>query len=139
MRGIFMKINAKTIEEFFDNSKEQKELLIKLDEIIQRVAPNLARKLYENFSITLLGYGAGMYKLTKDGKLPIISIAPQKNTVNVYFMAYKDGKSIVETYASKIGKVSCGLGTVRVKKIQDLNVVEFENMIKDTIVWNIKN
>lgn len=133
-----MKVIAKTIDEFFNNANDHKELLIQLDEIIRSAAPSLKRELYENYSITLLGYGSGLYKLTKKGKLPIISMAPQKNTVNVYFMAYKDGKSIVDTYASKLGKVSCGLGTVRIKKIEDLKIEEFKNMIKDTIIWNEK-
>lgn len=133
-----MRIHAKTIDEFFNNSGQHKELLIKLDEIIHNAAPSFERELYENSSITMIGYGAGLYKLSKSGKFPIISIAPQKHTANVYIMAYKDGKSIIETYASKLGKVNCGLSCVRIKRFEDLNLIEFENMIKDTVVWNNK-
>lgn len=133
-----MKVIAGSVEEFFNNS-EYKDLLMELDKTIQEAAPYLERDLYENFSITMIGYGAGLYKLTKKGKLPIISIAPQKNYVSVYFMAYNNKKSIVEEYADKLGKVNCGVGSVRIKDINDLNIIEFKKMIKDTILWNIRD
>ena len=131
-----MKVIASSIDEFFDNAGEYKELLMKIDEVISGVVPDLERALYSNYSITLLGYGAGLYKLTKKGKLPIISIAPQKGLVSVYLMAYKNRKSIVSEYEGRLGLVKYGLGTVGIKRFEDLNLVEFSKMIKETVEWN---
>lgn len=131
-----MRIFAKTIEEFFDNSKQHKILLKQLDEIIHTTVPNLDRKLVEGPTITVLGYGFGLFKLKNYENLPIISIAPQKHVVSVYVMSYKDQKSVVQEFENKLGKVSCGVGCVRIKKIEDLNIEEFKKMIISAVDWN---
>jgi hypothetical protein len=131
-----MKIKANNIDEFFNNSNEHKELLIILDNIIGETVPNLKRDLYISDSITLLGYGAGLFKDDKYKDYPIISIAPQKHVVSVYIMAYNDKISVVEAYKDKLGKVSCGLGCIRIKKLENLNIEEFKHMLKDSVLWN---
>lgn len=128
-----MKIKADSIDEFFVNADEYQDLIISLDQIIESTLP-YKKRLYKTSSITMLGYG--VINNEKYDNYPLISIAPQKNYVSVYVMAYKDKISLVETYKDKLGKVSSHVGCVNVKGLKDLNIDSFKSMLKDALLWN---
>ena len=119
-----MKIDALSIDEFFEASKEHKETLIALDKLIREMAPNLDRKLYNSDTICSIGYAEIPYSTVREpnGRYPMLAIAPQKHTANLYVMAVMDGMSLVERYKGKLGKVSTGKSCIRIKKMKDLDV-----------------
>lgn len=128
-----MNIKASTIDEFFEKADYYKDVLMELDGFIVKHLPTLDRKLYVSETQCTLGYGEIPYKNTYyNGTIPIIAIAPQKNNVSLYVMAWKDGKSLPETYAGKLGKTSNGKGCIRFKKFSDLNLDELQNLLSDT-------
>lgn len=128
-----MKIEANTIDEFFENSGAYKESLIFLDKFIQEHLPNLERKLRVTDTMCMLGYGDIPYhtKSCGDSIISIISLAPQKNNISMYVMAWKDGKSLAKTYEGKLGKTSNGEGCIRFKKFENLDLEQLKNLLKD--------
>ncbi len=131
-----MKIEANSIDELIKKSGNQQETLVFVDEFIQKVAPKLTRKLFKGPSITMIGYGEMPWKgKTKSGVWPLISVAPQKGTTNLYIAADKAEQPLPLYYGKKLGKVSIGKNCIRVKKIETLNLSEFENLIQDAMAW----
>lgn len=127
-----MKVKAKTIEAFFENSTTHSESLRHLDRFIQTHLPELDRKLYTSDTTCVLGYGEIPYTTASyTDKIPILSIAPQKNNMSIYVMAWKDGQNLVEIYAGQLGKVSCGKSCIRFKKFSDLNLEELQKLLID--------
>lgn len=137
-----MKVEVKTIEEYFAKAGERKPMLRQLDALIQKCAPKLDRSLFENMGGgAAIGYGMAKYKFAngKVGEWPLIGLANQKNYLAVYFCAVKDGKYIPETYKEKLGKVSVGKSCVRFNKIEKINLQGFEEVIKVTADLFAKN
>ena len=119
-----MKVEAKTIEEFFNAAGEREPILRELDKMILEYAPSFPRELHSGMSMTMLGYGVFPYKYAsgRQGEWPIIAIAPQKNYVSLYVCAMIDGEYMAEKFVGKLGKVSIGKSCIRFKKIEDLNM-----------------
>ncbi len=117
-----MNIKAESIDEFFEKSNEQKDSLKEIDAFIQKHFPAGDRKLYTSDSICTIGYGEIPYENTSySGSIPIVAIAPQKNNVSLYIMAWRDGKSLPEIYSGRLGKATNGKGCIRFKNFKDLN------------------
>ncbi|MDW7691721.1 DUF1801 domain-containing protein [Flammeovirgaceae bacterium SG7u.111] len=131
-----MKVEATTIEELIEKSGDQKQNMLFLDALVQEHAPNLSRRLFIGASITMIGYGEMPWQTKSSTESwPLISLAPQKGSTNLYIAGQKDGKGLLEIYASSLGKVSCGKSCVRVKKPENLNVEAFGELIKDAQHW----
>ncbi len=133
-----MKMTADTFEAFFENAGQHKEVLLQLDQMILRLAPDIDRKLYNSPTLCGIGYAAMPYKGNKTfgGIWPIIGLAPQKHTANLYVMAPSDsGPSLVETYAGKLGKVSQGKSCIRIKKMEDVNTSALEELLAEALRW----
>lgn len=133
-----MKIDAQTFEEFFAGSGKFKDIMVALDSLILQTVPGIDRKLYNSPSMCFIGYAAMDYNVNKTfgGKWPMISIAPQKNTANLYVMAAPvQGKYLAELYVGKLGKVSIGKSCIRIKKWEDVNMVGLENLLKEAMRW----
>ena len=126
-----MKIEANTIEEFFENSGEYEEALRFLDRIIMKKMPVIDRKLYFSEKSTTIGYGEIPYHTKDYPTVPILAIAPQKSNISIYSMAWMGDKSLVEIYSDRLGKVSCGKGCVRVKKLEGLDLETFDLFLED--------
>ncbi len=129
-----MKIEATTIDEFFVKSGVHEDVLRQTDNFICQHLPALDRKLYVSDTQCTLGYGEIPYKNTcYSGTLPILAIAPQKNNISLYVMAWKDGKSLAETYAGKLGKTSNGKGCIRFKRFADLDLEGLADLLVDVL------
>jgi hypothetical protein len=131
-----MKIEATTIEEFFEQSGKHREVLTVLDNLMMELAPKIDRKLYVTDTLCMIGYGAVPYQPNDSfgGVWPMISIAPQKHTANLYIMGPPvDGKYLSEHYEGKLGNVTMGKSCIRIKKIEDVNLGELENLLKQGI------
>lgn len=134
-----MRINATTFEEFFDNAGIHKDTLMRLDQMIMDIAPDIDRGLYDMGTMCGIGYAMLPYKtnMTLGGKWPVIGIAPQKTTANLYIMAVAaDGQYLVEKYKDRLGKVSTGKSCVRIRKLDNVNLMELENLIREALAWH---
>jgi hypothetical protein len=135
-----MKINAKSIDELFGKSNELESLFREIDEIITDTVPKMERTLFESPSITMIAYGIMPYKTTKtESEWPVISLAPQKGSVNLYIMGLTCGAPIAEVYKDKLGKVSAGKSCIRIKNLKNINIIEMKNMLRDAERWFLDN
>jgi len=83
--------------------------MIFLDKLICKHAPHLKRQLFKGASITMIGYGEMPYETkSSSGIWPLICLAPQKGSTNLYVSAGKDGEPIVRFYGKKLGKITFG-------------------------------
>jgi hypothetical protein len=128
-----MKIEASTDEEFFINSGKWEELIRAADKKITALVGDLDRQLYHEKSITLLGYGSMNYK--KNKKWPLISIAPQKSFVSIYFSAYKDDVHILEHHRNTLEYCAFGKGCIKFNKKEFLDQKKFDNVILETVEY----
>ena len=88
----------------------------------------------------MIGYGEMPWKAeTKSGIWPLISLAPQKGTTNLYIAAEKDETPLPVYYGKKLGKVSLGKNCIRIKKVENLDLKIFEALINDSITWMENN
>lgn len=137
-----MRIDIKDIDGFFEKSGIHQESIKQMDHFIMEHLPIIDRKLYITDTICTLGYGEIPYRNTNySGTIPIISLAPQKNNVSFYVMAWKDGQALAEIYSSRLGKVSTGKACIRFKKFTDLQLDELQKLLMDVaqIYQDIKN
>ena len=133
-----MKVEAETIEELFKKSDDQESTMRFVDEFVQLAAPNLSRKLFKKPSITMIGYGEMPYPADKEtGVWPVLCLAPQKGTTNLYVAGEKEGMPLLTWYSERLGKVSCGKSCLRIKKIEAVNLEELEAMVKDVEEWMV--
>ncbi len=130
-----MKIEAHNIEELFKASEDKEALMRELDKIITSNAPGMERQLYAANSITMIGYGILPYHTKSYNSWPVIALAPQKNSVNLYMSALKDGRELTLHYKEKLGKISMGKGCIRIPKLEKVDVGELKNMIRDAVEW----
>lgn len=131
-----MKVEANSIDELIRKSRDQKDTLLFIDKFIQNTAPGLVRRLYAGPSITMIGYGELFWKgKSKSRAWPLISLAPQKGTTNLYIAGMKEEQPLPQYYKHKLGKVSIGKACIRVGKIGHLKLEAFEELIKDAIEW----
>lgn len=127
--NMFKPVKANSISEYIETlNSERAEIIIFLDAFIKKVSKDLK----PHFAYNMLGYGSFRYKNHKKEILewPIISLASQKNYVSLYVCALEDGDYIAEKYKDKLGKVSVGRSCIRFKKIEELNLLELEKIIK---------
>ncbi len=135
-----MKVDAHSIDELFKKSGNLEPLIRKIDNIICETVPALERKLFESPSITMIAYGIMPYRTTKTvGEWPVISLAPQKGSVNLYIMGLTYGAPIAEVYKDRLGKVSAGKSCIRITKLENLNQDELKNMLRDAEQWFKEN
>ncbi|MBI5357751.1 DUF1801 domain-containing protein [Candidatus Saccharibacteria bacterium] len=128
-----MRINAKTLDEYFAATGERKSDISQLHKIISSEVPDLKPYLFDGMSITMVGYGTMHYKSKsgREGDWPIIGLANQKNYISLYICLAKDGKYLPETYGDKLGKVNCGKSCIRFKKLSDLNLETTKFLLKE--------
>lgn len=134
-----MKLEASTIAEFFDNAGDKRAGLMQLDEIIMRLFPQVKRQLYVTPSMTLLGYGgaepaaeAGAGSWTATG-WPMIGIAPQKHTINLYLGCEPGETPLTELYKERLGKVSVGKSCIRITSMEKIHVEALEALVTEVL------
>ncbi len=126
---MFKAVKAKTVQEYLNMlPPSRREAVDFLNSFIQEKTPSL--KLH--FAYNMLGYGSFKYKNYKKEIIdwPTISLASQKNYISIYVCSLENGEYVAEKYKKELGNVSVGKSCIRFKKIDDLNLKEFEKIIK---------
>ncbi|HPJ23221.1 MAG TPA: DUF1801 domain-containing protein [Clostridia bacterium] len=135
-----MKVEADSIDELIRGAGEKEDLFRKLDELISNTVPGMERSFYKGSSINMIAYGMMPYKTTKSEYMwPVIGLAPQKDSINVYVSGVTWGLPIGEYYKDKLGKVSAGKSCIRIKSFDKLNTGEFKNLLIDAERWFREN
>lgn len=127
--NMFKPSKAKNIEEYLASvPEERQEAMNFLHKYIQKAVPTL--KAY--FANNMIGYGKFAYLNYKKETIdwPIIALANQKQYISIYICALVDGKYLAETYQKELGKVSVGKSCIRLKKLENLNLDEFEKVLR---------
>ena len=126
---MFKKVKAENIKEYLEAiPHERKELVLFLDDFIQKAVP----KLKAHFAYNMLGYGSFSYKNHKKEIVdwPVISLANQKNYVSIYVCALDNGQYLAEKYQKDLGKVSVGRSCIRLKKLEDVNLQVLKTILE---------
>jgi len=109
-----MQSKATTISEYLEElPADRRAALGQLRSLIHRVAPKTVEAM--------------IYGLPSFGEL--CAMASQKN----YMALYVCEGDIVKTHLAKLGKVSCGKGCIRFKRIEDLNLSVVEAILKEIL------
>ncbi len=134
-----MKTDSNSITQFFDNCGKYKNMAIEIDKLILEVSPTIDRKLHTTNNTTILGYAFAPYKNScYDGLWPIISIAPQKNNLSLYFMLFEDGNSVVKQYSHIFGKSNVGVSCIRLKKLNEEKLETIKELVSKVKIERIK-
>jgi hypothetical protein len=126
---MFAKNEAQSVEEYLLRVPEDRKKDIEfLHDFIQKAVPDL--KPY--FASNMIGYGSFYYLDSKKQKKewPIIALANQKNYISIYVCTVIEDKSVAEKYKEELGKLSKGIGCIRFKKIEDINLETFKIVLK---------
>ena len=109
-----MTSKAATIGEYLDElSPDRRAALSKLRALIHRVSPGTDEAM--------------KYGLPSFGEL--CAFASQKN----YMAFYVCEGDIVKAQLAQLGKVDCGKGCIRFKRIEDLNLNAIENILREIL------
>jgi hypothetical protein len=126
---MFAKNEANTVEEYLLNvPDDRKQEFNFLHDFIQKAVPEL--KPY--FASNMIGYGSFYYLDGKKQKRdwPIIALANQKDYFSIYVCAVVEDKSTVEKYTKDLGKLTKGIGCIRFKKIEEINLETLQLVLK---------
>jgi uncharacterized protein YdhG (YjbR/CyaY superfamily) len=109
-----MQSKAATIDEYLKElPAERREALVALRALIHRVAPGTVEAM--------------QYGLPAFGDL--CALASQKNYLSLYVC---EG-DIVQAHLARLGKVSCGKGCIRFKRLADLNLDAVEMILREIL------
>lgn len=126
--NMFKPVKAKSIDEYINSlAPKRKNVILKLHEWIQKIAPSLT----PHFAYNMLGYGSFKYFDYKKDMIdwPVIALASQKNYISLYVCALDNGEYLAEKYKDQLGKVSVGKSCIRFKSLEDINLSEVEKII----------
>ena len=109
-----MQSKAATISEYLDELPRERQAALKeLRSLIHRVAP----KAEEAMQYGLPAFG------------DLCAFASQKN----YMALYVCEGDIVKAHLAQLGKVSCGKGCIRFKRLADLNLKAVESILREVL------
>lgn len=127
--NMFAKNEAKSVEEYLLNVPEdRKKDFDFLHDFIQKAVPDLK----PHFASNMIGYGSFYYLDSKKQKKdwPIIALANQKNYISIYVCVVIEDKIAAEKYKLELGKLTKGIGCIRLKKIEDINLETLKIVLK---------
>lgn len=131
-----MKLEAETIEDLFEKSGDHEELIRLIDDVISKTAPELKRQLFTGKSITMVGYGEMLWQSSSSrGVWPLISLAPQKHTVNLYIAAEKEGIPLPQYFIDSFGKTAIGKNCIRIRSVKTLDTSILRELVRETLLW----
>lgn len=132
-----MRIDAKTIDELIERSREVCPDLAAVDELVSDTAPELERRLFAGPSITMIGYGA-MPWVNKSGSgvWPLIGVAPQRQGISIYVAAQRNGVPLATFYADRLGKTNNGRNCIRFGRLADVDQSQLRQSVRDAIAWS---
>ena len=109
-----MQSKAVTISEYLEElPPDRRSALSELRALIHRVAP----KTVETMQYGLPAFG------------DLCAMASQKN----YMALYVCESDIVKAHLAQLGKVSCGKGCIRFKRLADLNLSSVESILRELV------
>ena len=109
-----MQSKAATVTEYLEElPADRRSALSELRSLIRRVSPQSAEWM--------------QYGLPAFGDL--CAVASQKN----YMALYVCEGDIVKTHLPQLGKVSCGKGCIRFKRLADLNLSSVESILREVL------
>ena len=109
-----MQSKAATISEYLEElPPDRRSALNELRALIHRVAP----KTVEAMQYGLPAFG------------DLCALASQKNYMSLYVCE----SDIVKTHLPQLGKVSCGKGCIRFKRLADLNLSAVESILREIL------
>ncbi|MGB2756859.1 MAG: DUF1801 domain-containing protein [Acidimicrobiia bacterium] len=114
--------------EFLESvSPDRRELIEALHNTITGAAPEMAIGLEGRF----LGYGPYHYRYPtgREGDAFAVSMMNGAQAVSVYVMGAEGGKYLAETFAPRLGKVSVGKSCIRVKRIDQIDLVVLAELV----------
>jgi uncharacterized protein YdhG (YjbR/CyaY superfamily) len=107
---------AKTAAEYLDElPDDRRQALTKLRSLIRKAAPK---------AVEGMGYGMITYTL---GEL-LCALGSQKG-----YMALYACSDAVDPHRPRLGKLNCGKGCIRFKKLQDLPLDAVTDILKDSV------
>lgn len=131
-----MKLQAATIDEYFEVAGDKGDDLEEIDRIITETAPELKRQLFTGPSITMIGYGEMSWERPSgSGVWPLIGVAAQKQYISIYVAAVKDGETLAERYQDRLGKTNNGKNCIRFRRLDDIDPDELSNAVRDAVAW----
>lgn len=131
-----MRLEARTIDEYFEVAGDSGQDLREIDRIITRAAPALKRQLFSGPSITMVGYGEMSWERPSgSGVWPLIGVAAQKQYISIYVAAVKAGETLAEHYSDRLGKTNNGKNCIRFRKLDDIDPLELANAVRDAVAW----
>lgn len=135
-RGVVMKLEASTIEEYFEAAGDRSYDLREIDRVITETAPGLKRQLFEGPSITMIGYGEMEWERASDsGVWPLIGVAAQEHHISVYVAALKNGVTLAEHYQDRLGKTHNGKNCIRFRRVDAIDLEIFAEAVRDAVEW----
>jgi uncharacterized protein YdhG (YjbR/CyaY superfamily) len=109
-----MTSKATTIDQYLKElPAERRSALSEVRSLIHRVAPHTPEAM--------------QYGLPSFGDL--CALASQKN----YMALYVCESDLLKSYLPDLGKVSCGKGCIRFKRLADLNLIAVESLLRDIL------
>lgn len=106
-----MQSKAATISEYLEElAPDRRAALIEIRTLIHRVAPNTVESM--------------QYGLPAFGDL--CALASQKNYMSLYVCE----SDLVKAHLTQLGKVSCGKGCIRFKRLTDVNLSAVEALLR---------
>ncbi len=102
-----------------------------LHKAIRKTAPRL--KPFLAYRGTIIGYGPYHYKYAsgREGDASVIGLSSRAQYISLYIMGSRDGKSLVQSAKSKLGKTNCGGCCIRIKKLADLNLSVAMGLVRE--------
>ena len=124
------RVDVDNLQAYLDFDPARKRDLLKLHALLTKAAPGLKRhfhagtpKGHAGMRFKMIGYGRYHYTAGTGEKVawPLIGVALQKNYISVYVSVTKNGKSIVGTYAGKLGAKRSGGNNFSFESVDDLD------------------
>ena len=124
-----MKIEAQSVQEYLENlPEERREAIVNLRKVISE---NLPKGFEEQLSYGMIGYVVPKsiypkgYHCTPELPLPFLSIASQKNSINLYHMGIYADEKLLHWFQEEFPKHSkkkldMGKSCMRFKKPEDI-------------------
>ena len=136
-----MKQEADSIEELFSMSEKHEALIRLIDRVIQETAPDLNRYLITTKSIPMIGYGEiPGDNVRAKGSDPLISLALQKDNVNLYIGAEKNGTPLPQYFVDSFGKTAVSKNCIRICSVKTLEIEVLRELVRETCLWaDLKN
>ena len=131
------RVQAETVDEYFNAGGDRKQSLIEIDRHITENAPQLTRWFYNvsadqpGMTFKMISYGKFSYAHTAQAivEWPVIGVALQKNYLSVYVSITKNGKPILDYYRDRLRCLRSGNNNFSFEDFHDLDVTVLGELI----------